>query len=410
MSTFPPDRWVMEQTGGDLAAWQLEGLNRTLALAQGSRWYRDRLPARVESLAELADLPLMSAEDLRAQGMALACVPQREVARVVTLPTSGSTGAPKRVYFTEADQELTVDYFHHGLSVLVRPGDRMAVCYPCASSGGLGQLICQALARIPAVPVPLGLITDLKEAGELLEREGIETLVGFPVQLLALAKYCAAQKLRCRVRAVLLSADTAVPAVITALEELWGCQVFQHYGMTEMGLGGAVDCAAHTGLHIRENDLLIEVVDGAGRPVPDGTEGEVVFTTLTRTAMPFIRYRTGDRAALIPGRCPCGSALRRLTPPRRMDPGPLSLPDWDAALLPLPGLSDFRLTLAEDRAVLEAETQAGYPPLHADQLEEAARPLLPPGLALDLRLLRRDNVLTLHPGCKRVVGREEGAP
>ena len=93
-----------------------------------------------------------------------------------------------------------------------------------------------------------------------------------------------------------------------------------------------------------------------------------------------------------------------------MDPGPLSLPDWDAALLPLPGLSDFRLTLAGDRAVLEAETQAGYPPLHADQLEEAAQSLLPPGLALDLRLLRRDNVLTLHPGCKRVVGREEGAP
>ena len=410
MTPFPPGSWAVERAGGDLAAWQLSRLNRTLALAQRSRWYRERLPERVESLAELAELPLMSAEDLRAQGMALACVPQREVARVVTLPTSGSTGAPKRVCFTEADQELTVDYFHHGLSVLVRPGDRMAVCYPCTSPGGLGALICRALARIPAVPVPLGLITDLKAAGELLEREGIETLVGFPVQLLALAKYCAAQRLHCRVRSVLLSADTAVPAVIEALRALWGCEVFQHYGMTEMGLGCAVDCAAHTGLHIRENDLLVEVVDGAGRPVPGGTEGEVVFTTLTRTAMPFIRYRTGDRAALIPGRCPCGSALRRLTPPRRMDAGPLSLPDWDAALLPLPGLSDFRLTLAEHRVVLEAETQAGCPPLAPAQLEAAARPLLPPGLELEIRLLRRENMLTLHPGRKRVVGRKVGEP
>ena len=403
MRPTPLDAWVEARTGGDLAAWQLVRLNDTLALAQRSRWYRSRLPAHVDTLEELPSLPLMSAEDLRAQGAGLVCLSQREIARIVTLPTSGSTGAPKRVYFTAADQELTVDYFHHGLTTLVRPGDRMMVCYPCRTPGGLGALICRALERIPAVPVPHGLIGSLEEAGALLEREGIETLVGFPVPLLALAKYCSARRLRCRVRAVLLSADTAVPAVGAALARLWGCEVFEHYGMTETGLGCAVDCAAHAGLHIRENDLLVEVVDPLGRPLPDGTEGEVVFTTLTRTAMPLVRYRTGDRAALLPGRCPCGSPLRRLIPPRRRTEGPLDLPAWDEALLPLEGLSDFRLTLAGKTVLLEAETQAAYPPLPGWALEEAARPLLPSGLALHIAAVRWENRLTLHPGCKRTI-------
>ena len=104
MRISPLEAWAAERTGGDLAAWQLRRLNETLALARESRWYRRRLPERVGALSDLAGLPLMSAEDLREQGSALACVPQREVARIVTLSTSGSAGAPKRVYFTGADQ------------------------------------------------------------------------------------------------------------------------------------------------------------------------------------------------------------------------------------------------------------------------------------------------------------------
>ena len=80
-----------------------------------------------------------------------------------------------------------------------------------------------------------------------------------------------------------------------------------------MGLGGGVECAAHAGLHLREADLLFEVVDPlTGAPLPVGSEGEIVFTTLTREAMPLIRYRTGDSGSFIAEPCPCGSALRLL--------------------------------------------------------------------------------------------------
>jgi phenylacetate-coenzyme A ligase PaaK-like adenylate-forming protein len=89
--------------------------------------------------------------------------------------------------------------------------------------------------------------------------------------------------------------------------------VYGHYGMTETGLGGGVECAARDGYHLREADLLFEVVDpSSGRPVPDGEYGEVVFTTLTRRGMPLVRYRTGDRARFLTEACPCGTVLRRL--------------------------------------------------------------------------------------------------
>ncbi len=80
-----------------------------------------------------------------------------------------------------------------------------------------------------------------------------------------------------------------------------------------MGYGGGVSCAAHAGYHLREADLLFEIVDpGSGQPVADGQMGEVVFTTLTRRTMPLIRYRTGNLASWITTPCPCGSVLRRL--------------------------------------------------------------------------------------------------
>lgn len=95
--------------------------------------------------------------------------------------------------------------------------------------------------------------------------------------------------------------------------------------------------------------------------------------------MPLIRYRTGDRSALLPGRCPCGCAMRRIAPPRRMEGGALSLAAWDEALLPLPGLSDFRITLRSGEVLLEAEGQRACPALSAPALEEAVRHLLPRG-------------------------------
>jgi phenylacetate-coenzyme A ligase PaaK-like adenylate-forming protein len=127
--------------------------------------------------------------------------------------------------------------------------------------------------------------------------------------------------------------------------------------MTEMGLGGAVDCRVRGGGHIREADLLVEIIDPvSGQPLPDGEAGEVVFTTLTRSGMPLIRYRSGDLSRIIPESCPCGTMLKRLDhvagrlagQVRLSDGDVVSMADLDEALFPLPGLRNFKAEISEE--------------------------------------------------------------
>ncbi|HVO20690.1 MAG TPA: AMP-binding protein [Anaeromyxobacter sp.] len=338
-----------------LQAAQLARLRETFAwAARKSPLYRQRLASKAPpaSLADLAELPFTTARDLGEDGECLLCVSQDEIRRVVTLPTSGTTGPHKRLRFTAEEQEAIVDFFRHGMSTLVVPGDRVLILLPGQLPGSVGALLATALEQAGATPLPYGWVRDLPAAAEATRRLRPTSVVGAPVQVLALQRW--AEEVAgapFRPRTALLTTDH-VPEAICRRLRATGVQVFEHYGMTEMGLGGAVDCAAHAGYHLREPDLLFEVVDPAsGRPVPEGGWGEVVFTTLTRRGMPLIRYRTGDLSRLVPGPCPCGTALRRLsrirgrTEARAVPCGrgraPVALPELDEALFAVEGLLDF---------------------------------------------------------------------
>jgi phenylacetate-CoA ligase len=90
---------------------------------------------------------------------------------------------------------------------------------------------------------------------------------------------------------------------------------FDSYGMSEvMGPGVSGECAKRNGLHVNEDHFIVEVIDPrTNAPVPPGDEGELVFTTITKEAFPVIRYRTGDRACLLPGACECGRTFVRMS-------------------------------------------------------------------------------------------------
>lgn len=371
-SPIPPSvlgPWIREKTGcsdrSGLERWQLSQLRTVISLAkERSRFYREHLaeidPGSLRTMGDLAHIPFTTSEQLRADPQSWLCCPSAQISRVVTLKTSGTTASPKRVFFTGDDQDSTVDFFACGMRELVRPGDRAAILMPCAQPGSVGDLLGRALSRIKVDWVPTGPVTDVAACYDRLRREGCTCLVGIPVQVLGLAQYGAgfpsAQRLS--LRSVLLSADAAHPALVRKLESLLDCPVFNHFGMTEMGLGCAVECGAHQGCHIRENDLLLEVVDPVtGAPLPLGQEGEFVFTTLTRQAMPFIRYRTGDRGVLLPGRCACGSEVRRMLPQGGrlgQSAGGLSLWELDGLLLPCPGLVDYTARVSENTLEITA--------------------------------------------------------
>ena len=372
----PLDRWVAGKLGvpearlsdGALDAYQLERLREMFDWArERSPFYRAHL-ARVPPMSTLSDLrhvPFTTADDVRTRGAQLLCVSQDEVSRVVTLRSSGTTGPPKRLHFTAGDQEATIDFFQHGMATLVGRGDRVLILLPGEVQGSVGALLAEALRRLEATPIPHGFVSDLPAAIAVFRRERPTSLVGAPVQALALARFGEeVAKERFQLRTALLTTDHVPDAIVRALEGAWGCEVFEHYGMTEMGLGGAVDCAAHAGYHLREPDLYVEIVDRAtGEPLPEGARGEIVFTTLGRRGMPLIRYRTGDLSRFLPGPCPCGAKLRRLERVRgriaelRLS-GDLTTPALDDSLFKVPGLVDYTAALARSERPTRLEITA----------------------------------------------------
>lgn len=296
----------------DLERYQLDRLNHTLRLAvQNSPFYRDRFgaAARLDSLSEIAELPFTTPEDLKADPYRLLCVHPNEISRIVTLRTSGSTGASKRVFFSEADLELCTDYFHHGMRNLVNEADTAGILFPHETPASVGDQLIKGLERLGAKTIPLyGLSKE--EISASLEANGVTSLAGLPGQIADLAEGFPHHT---AIKTVLLSADFVSDRTRETIRQIWHAEVFEHYGMTEMGLGCAVTCEHQRGYHVREADLYLEIVDPAtGRPAADGEWGEIVFTTLTRVGMPFIRYRTGDYSRWKTDACSCGSRLKLL--------------------------------------------------------------------------------------------------
>jgi phenylacetate-coenzyme A ligase PaaK-like adenylate-forming protein len=217
-----------------------------------------------------------------------------------------------------------------------------------------------------------GPLADPKAAVDKALACGADCLVGIPVQVLSMAEHPEARRLGDDIKGVLLTTDYVPKAIKARIRKAWDCEVFEHYGMTETGLGGGVDCRAHAGYHLRGADLYYEVVEPeSGALLAPGEKGELVVTTLTRQAMPLIRYRTGDWGRMLPeGGCPCGGFTPRLdrVPGRLANRIELTaghwLPMWllDEALFAVPGVMDYRARLrfnGGNRLEVAAQTFAG---------------------------------------------------
>jgi phenylacetate-coenzyme A ligase PaaK-like adenylate-forming protein len=370
MTTLTPlEPWIKTKTGLpatepltrlSLEEYQLRKVRETIAHARHhSPFYRQHLEGSGDpaSLEELAWFPFTFPADLQADDLRFLCVSRDQIKRVVTLRSSGTMAPAKRLHFTAEELELTVDFFCHGMSTLVEPGERVLILMPGELPGSVGDLLVKGLRRMDVEGIVRWPVGDAEEVIAEIVARRISSLVGLPGQVLALVRHPAASLLPTgRIRSILLSADYVPSAIVREIGRVWGCPVFNHYGMTEMGLGGGVDCRALTGYHLREGDLYFEIVDPVnGLPLPDGETGEVVFTTLTRRGMPLIRYRTGDLAAFLPEPCPCGTVLRRLGHVRgrlsaRVSIGAglwLDCADLDEALYPLPGLINYKAEMME---------------------------------------------------------------
>jgi len=346
----------------ELRAWQLDRLRALVVHAQASSpFYRDRLagidPDSIRSLDDFSCLPCITPDDLRTAPERLLCVSRDAIARVVTLTSSGTTGAPKRVFHTAEDLEATTDFFALGMANMARPGDAVLMLMPDDRPGGVARLLGEALARSGARGVAHGVLADAEAAVDHCVACGARCVVGPPAHLNLMAVAWARRGLpRGVLRSVLLCWDAVPDAVARNCERAFGCAVFRHWGMIETGLGGGVECAPGSGLHLREADVFVEIVDPAtGALLPDGEEGELVVSTPLKLGMPIIRYRTGDLGRILPGPCGCGSPLRRLDPHVRRMGGAvdgLDLAALNETLYAVDGLGDFAVRVEPGHIVV----------------------------------------------------------
>ncbi|MDO4617511.1 MAG: AMP-binding protein [Lachnospiraceae bacterium] len=319
---------------------QLVKLNRLLAREKQRDGFYRELPEHLDTLDELCSLPFTTAADLAEEGGRMLICSQGEVQKVISEKTSGTTGAGKRVFYTKNDCEHTIELFMAGLGEFIFPGSVTMIAMPFTGPFGLGELIAEAVQRLGARPLKAGTDRTYAELQGILKKDMPDTYVGMPAALLSMLRMCGKGSLK----RALISGDACPASITAAIEEILDNRLWPHYGSREMGLGGAICCSAHEGMHLRENHVIAEIVDEKGHVLEEGTWGELVITTIGMEAQPLIRYRTGDHTRILSGPCPCGSIVKRLDSVRRMNQKE-SLYMLDEVLFRIPEVVDF---IAED--------------------------------------------------------------
>ncbi len=307
----------------ELASLQLTRLGALVErVAERVPFYRqafDRAGVRPEQIRTLDDirrLPFVRKSDLRDHyPFAMFAVPRDQVVRLHA--SSGTTGKPTVVGYTRSDIAIWAEVCARCLAASgARPGDVFHNAYGYGLfTGGLGMHYGGELMGLTVVPVSGG---NTERQLLLIQDFEPRVIACTPSYLFTLAEAAMARGLDPRylsLRFAVLGAEPWTEEMRARIEQLLPVRALNIYGLSEViGPGVSNECVeAQRGSHIFEDHFLVEVVDPeTGEPVPEGEPGELTFTTLTKEALPVIRYRTGDIAALDSSPCPCGRTHRRI--------------------------------------------------------------------------------------------------
>ena len=272
-------------------------------------------PEDIKSLDDLTKLPFTVKQDMRdAYPVGLFAVPRKDVVRIHC--SSGTTGTATVVGYTQADLERWGDCFARFLYAAdCGPESTLQVSYGYGLfTGGLGAHNGGERAGCTVLPMSTG---NTKRQVRLMKDFGVDCLCCTPSYALNIAEVAEEEGYDPRtfpIHAGILGAEPCSEATRKEIEEKLGIQVFDIYGLSEvMGPGVACECEKQHGLHVCEDQFIIEIVDPKTlKPVPDGEWGEVVFTTLCKDCSPLVRYRTRDISRIIVGECECGRTFRRM--------------------------------------------------------------------------------------------------
>ena len=356
------------------------------------------------TLADLPRLPMTAKDDMwRGYPFGMFAVPPADV--VAVHGSSGTGGRPTLVGYTRADLALWARMCARALAAAgAGPASIVHNAYGYGLfTGGLG--LHQGAVELGATVVPVSGGMTARQV-TLLRDLRPDILTCTPSYAIRLGEALAEAGLGpgsgLRLSAGLFGAEPWTEAMRARIEELLGLRALDIYGLSEViGPGVAAEClTAADGLHVNEDHFLVEAIDPqTGQPVPDGTPGELVFSTVTKEALPLLRYRTGDIAALRRGTCACGRTLVKMSKVTGRRDDMLVLrgvnvypSEVERVLLAHPALAaDYLLVLDEREsplrllACVEYRTDRTGPLPAAGQLESRLREEL--GVSVTVRLL-----------------------
>lgn len=266
-------------------------------------------PNDFNGLADIEKLPIISKETFRRTYPLGLCCRDKSQLREMHM-SSGSTGTPVVMPYTHND--------------LLQWADCMARCYRMAGAypgdpvqitpsfglfnGGFGMYHGARMAELFIVPTGSGNTERQVRLAKDFGTKFLTAVVSYSIRIIEILEKMG-EKLP-NLKAGIFGAESLTNNMAKAVSDALGIEVFNIYGMTETGGVGTLgcDCADHSGIHVWEDQYYLEVVDPTTKkPVPDGTLGELVVTSLTREALPVIRFKTGDLTRILSrSKCACG--------------------------------------------------------------------------------------------------------
>ena len=270
-------------------------------------------PSDVASLVDVARLPFMTKADLRdTYPFGLFASPMEEVVRLHA--SSGTTGKPIVVAYTQSDLDVWTSVMVRSLAACgLHKGDVLQNAYGYGLfTGGLGAHYGGEALGATVIPMSGG---NTERQLTVLADFGVTAICCTPSYFVHLVERAREAGVGFgRLRVGVFGAEPWSERMRERIQSETGIKAFDLYGLSEIvGPGVGVECHRQAGPHIFEDHFYPEIVDPeTGASLPDGSEGELVLTTLSKQAMPMIRYRTRDVTSLQPEPCPCGRTLRRI--------------------------------------------------------------------------------------------------
>jgi phenylacetate-CoA ligase len=378
-------------------------------------------------LRDIARLPFTTKGDLRdTYPFGLFASPMKEVVRLHA--SSGTTGKPIVVAYTHEDLEVWTNVMVRAFAACgLTAGDVVQNAYGYGLfTGGLGAHYGAEALGATVIPISGG-NTDRQI---MVMRDFCVTAIcctpSYFIHLIERASELGIDVRTLPIRAGIFGAEPWTDSMRRRIEQEGGIRAFDIYGLSEIiGPGVAIECPCHQGLHIFEDHFYPEIVDPeTGEPLPDGEEGELVLTTLSKYAMPMIRYRTRDITRLLPAQCGCGRTLRRMARiSRRSDDmfiirGVNVFPSQiEAALLEVEGtLPHYQIILTRQKGLDAIEVQVEVTPeffsdsvgamesLHTRLVDSLDHTL---GIHATVRLVEHHSIQRSEGKAKRVIDRRE---